>query len=134
MDPIQAVDYTPPEGIDFLPALSKYYPHGHYDVKDRGYDNITWTHPTETKPPEEELLKLVELVENERPMEVLRNHRDKLMKKYDWVGAKSITTGEPVPDDWKVYLQALRDLPQTVTPTLDEYGQLNNVVWPTPPQ
>ena len=100
----------------------------------RDSDNITWTHPTETKPPEEELLKLVELVENERPMEVLRHERDKLMKKYDWIGAKSITTGEPVPDDWKVYLQALRDLPQNVTPTLDEYEQLNNVVWPTPPQ
>ena len=124
----------PPQGVDFFRVLQIHYPHGQYDVKDRGYDNITWLHPTEPKPSEEELLKLVEQFENERPMVVLRYNRDKLMKKYDWVGAKSITTGEPVPDDWKVYLQALRDLPQTVTPTLDEFGNLMNVVWPTPPQ
>jgi hypothetical protein len=34
----------------------------------------------------------------------------------------------------KVYRQALRDLPVTSRPTLDEDGNILNVDWPTPPQ
>jgi|TARA_B110000977_G_scaffold97636_1_gene128564 hypothetical protein len=36
--------------------------------------------------------------------------------------------------DWETYRQALRDLPVTSRPTLDEDGNLLNVDWPTPPQ
>ena len=33
----------------------------------------------------------------------------------------------------KDYRQALRDMPSTAEPQLDEQGQLTNVTWPTKP-
>lgn len=46
-----------------------------------------------------------------------------------------MTTDYPYADQsqWATYRTALRDLPATASPTLDENGQLTNVVWPTPP-
>jgi hypothetical protein len=35
--------------------------------------------------------------------------------------------------NWTMYRQALRDLPVTTRPTLDEDGNLINIEWPTPP-
>tara|TARA_B110000444_G_scaffold12746_1_gene10927 strand:+ start:1339 stop:1704 length:366 start_codon:yes stop_codon:yes gene_type:complete len=35
--------------------------------------------------------------------------------------------------NWKDYRRALRDLPMTARPTLDEDGNLKDVVWPTVP-
>ena len=34
----------------------------------------------------------------------------------------------------KEYRQALRDLPKTSSPKLDENGELTNVTWPTKPE
>ena len=42
-----------------------------------------------------------------------------------------------VPEDWKIYRQALRDLPSiSYRPELDEFGDLkmDSVAWPTPPE
>ena len=36
--------------------------------------------------------------------------------------------------EWKTYRQALRDLPATAEPQLNEFGNLTNVEWPTPPE
>ena len=45
--------------------------------------------------------------------------------------------GKMVPEDWKIYRQALRDLPSiSYRPELDEFGDLkmDSVAWPTPPE
>ena len=45
--------------------------------------------------------------------------------------------GKMVPEDWKIYRQALRDLPNiSYRPELNEFGDLkmNSVAWPTPPE
>jgi hypothetical protein len=40
---------------------------------------------------------------------------------------------EPDTQNWRDYRQALRELPITARPTLDEDGNLKDVVWPTIP-
>jgi len=64
-------------------------------------------------------------------LENLRQHRNQLLLESDW----RATVDYPNPDKqaWLDYRQALRDLPATVDPQLDENGQLTNVIWPTPP-
>ena len=37
-------------------------------------------------------------------------------------------------DEWRIYRQALRDLPSTSSPELDDSEQLTNVIWPTKPE
>jgi hypothetical protein len=37
-------------------------------------------------------------------------------------------------NEWSTYRQALRDLPSTASPSLDENGNLTNVTWPNKPE
>ena len=61
----------------------------------------------------------------------LRRERDNLLSKSDWM---SFSDSPTMSNEWKTYRQALRDLPSTAEPQLDEDGQLTNVTWPTKPE
>ena len=59
-------------------------------------------------------------------MQELRQERNKRLAACDWVVIRATSTDTPVPEEWKVYMQALRDLPaNTEDPA--------NPVWPTIP-
>ena len=81
------------------------------------------------QPSDEEIqAKLAELRVAE-PMRLLREERDRRIAETDWMANSDVT----MTDDWKIYRQALRDLPSSASPTLDEQGNLTNVTWPTKP-
>jgi len=63
----------------------------------------------------------------------LRNQRDTLLRQTDtpWGLADY---QHPNKQAWLDYRQALRDLPETADPQLDENGQLTNVIWPLSPE
>ena len=64
---------------------------------------------------------------NELWLEKLRVERDRRLVKCDWVTLKAYSTDTPVPEEWKTYMQALRDLPaNTEDPA--------NPVWPVAPE
>ena len=63
------------------------------------------------------------------PMRLLRMERDRLIAQTDWRFRSDLSPSQA----WIDYCQALRDLPATATPSLDENGNLTNVTWPTPP-
>jgi len=66
----------------------------------------------------------------EQLMDRVRFQRNQLLASTDW----RMTTDYPYSDqaEWASYRTALRNLPQTSNPTLDEQGNLI-VDWPTPP-
>ena len=66
--------------------------------------------------------------ESEKPMRLLRQQRNQKLSETDWMAYSDVT----MTDDWKIYRQALRDLPSTASPKI-ENGQLTNVTWPTKP-
>ena len=72
--------------------------------------------------------KLTEL-QNAEPMRVLREERNKKLAETDWRASSDLTLSS----EWSTYRQALRDLPFTATPTLDDNGNLQNVTWPDEP-
>ena len=55
----------------------------------------------------------------------IRSQRNNLLAQSDWVVTKSFETGIPVTDDWKIYRQALRDVPLQ--------SDVDNISWPTLP-
>ena len=63
---------------------------------------------------------------NELWLEKLRTQRNKRLAECDWVAIRAFTTDTPVSEEWKTYMQALRDLPAN---TEDP----ENPVWPTIP-
>ena len=78
------------------------------------------------KPPKEEFeAKLQELI-NAQPLKEFRQERNKRLTECDWVTLKAYSTDTPVPEEWKVYMQALRDLPSVTEDPA-------NPVWPTRP-
>ena len=81
-------------------------------------------------PPSEEAIqaKLSEL-QNAEPMRVLREERNLKLAETDWRASSDLTLSS----EWSTYRQALRDLPSTATPTLDDNGNLQNVTWPNEP-
>jgi hypothetical protein len=60
-------------------------------------------------------------------MDQLRMQRNSLLDQSDWMAVSDRTMTQAQID----YRQALRDLPATADPQLDENGQLTNVTWPT---
>ena len=58
-----------------------------------------------------------------REMAEIRQHRDYLLSKTDWMALSDMTMS----DDWKTYRQALRDIPASNTVYQD-------VTWPTEPK
>ena len=66
---------------------------------------------------------------------MLREERNKKLDATDWVVTKAFETGSSVPESWKTYRQALRDLPASASPSLDSDGflDLSSVTWPTEP-
>ena len=56
----------------------------------------------------------------------VRSHRGGLLAETDWIVTKSLEAGEPVPDAWASYRQALRDI------TAQE-GFPYSVIWPAKP-
>lgn len=71
---------------------------------------------------------------NTGALQKFREERNTLLDKSDkYMTLDYPRTFEKDIQDWKEYRQALRDLPVTARPTLDEEGNLVNVTWPTPP-
>jgi len=61
----------------------------------------------------------------------LRESRNALLKESDWMANSDVEMSSA----WTTYRQALRDLPDGETPTLNETGDTpTNVVFPTPPE
>lgn len=57
---------------------------------------------------------------------ILRSERDSLLKESDWTQMPDSPLTEEQKQEWQVYRQALRDLPQT--------ADINNIVYPTKPE
>ena len=97
------------------------------------YDQIAWVNNTIPIPKEQVLEKLTELTSAE-PMRLLRIERDRRLAETDWVVIRAYSQKQDVPEDWINYMQALRDLPATQEPQLDDNGMLRNVTWPEIPE
>ena len=98
-----------------------------------GYAGITYdtTANGDACPSESELTTEQTRLTNAEALRLLRKERDEKLAECDWRANSDIT----MPDNWKTYRQALRDLPASTTPKTDSDGDLDStsVTWPTKP-
>ena len=111
---------------DITEALRQLRPSSSFSVSG---NRIKWCDPNNAQPTEEEIQTKIKELELEEPMRLLRQERNRRIAQTDWMANSDVVMS----DDWKTYRQALRDLPSTASPTLDEQGNLTNVTWPTKP-
>jgi hypothetical protein len=79
---------------------------------------------------EEIQAKIAEL-EAAEPMRLLRIERNRILQQSDWRDLPSYPGTDQ--EAWRTYRQALRDITETQTPELDEFGNLTNITWPEEP-
>ena len=65
---------------------------------------------------------------------LLRSDRNVLLNNSDWTQMPDCQLSNDKKIEWQTYRQALRDLPSTASPSLDENGNLTGVNWPTKPE
>ena len=108
--------------------LSEYYIGQEWTLNGDDYEGLIWYDERNTlsKPTIEELrIKHDELIDAQ-PWKELRTERNKRLAECDWVVIRATSTDTPIPEEWKVYMQALRDLPSTTEDPA-------NPVWPVQP-
>jgi hypothetical protein len=66
------------------------------------------------------------------PMRLLRIERDHLLQQTDWTQNRDVQLENDAA--WREYRQALRDMPATQVPLLDQNGNLYNITWPEKPE
>tara|TARA_A100001234_G_C12608016_1_gene378060 strand:+ start:526 stop:900 length:375 start_codon:yes stop_codon:yes gene_type:complete len=82
---------------------------------------------------EKEFKDKINELKNALPMKSLRRERNRrLLETDEW--ALRAMDGPSMTQEQKDYRQALRDLPLSTSPQLDEFGRLTNVTWPTKPE
>jgi len=81
---------------------------------------------TRPQPTEEEIQAKFTELQAAEPLRLLRQQRNQLLAQSDWMAVSDRVMTQAQID----YRQALRDLPQTADPQLDEQGNLTNVTWP----
>ena len=121
---------------DIPSALQKLTPGAEWVLRGGEYSGLEWIdgHGYD-KPTEAALTAKIAELDAEEPVRLLRIERDKRLAATDWQVVKAKELGTNLSAAFKEYRQALRDLPSTATPTLDERGELDlsSVTWPTEP-
>ena len=114
-------------------ALIELAPNSSFAVKGDTYADIVWKNSEITKPTETEVNNKIAELQNAEPMRLLRIERDQRLSLCDWTQNRDVNLSND--SDWKIYRQALRDLPATASPKLNESGDLDfsSVTWPTQP-
>ena len=64
---------------------------------------------------------------------LLRSERNVLLQNSDWTQMADSQLLNTKKTEWATYRQALRDLPSTAKPNVDDNWCLINVTWPTKP-
>ena len=90
------------------------------------YESIVFPEGYE-KPSKEDFETKLREYRAAKPLKELRQERNRRLAECDWVVIRATSTDTSVPDEWKTYMQALRDLPSVTEDPA-------NPVWPAPPE
>lgn len=95
-------------------------------------DQIEWLDTVQTQPTDAEIQEKLEEAKQSIAMDMLRQERNRLLSECDFRALPDYPGADK--SLWLNYRQALRDLPATAQPTINEQGELTNVVFPTKPE
>ena len=105
---------------------------GSFSILNSANNHIRWDSTDIIRPTDEEISNKVNEIVNAEPMRLLKEERNRRLQETDW--RATVDYPDIDQEEWRTYRQALRDLPATAEPQLDEQGNLINVTWPTKPE
>ena len=113
-------------------AIRELAPNCRWSMEGYDWEDVKWEDDLDKKPSKEAVIARAKEIKAEVPYVILRKQRDARMREVDWVTLRAMRTGEPIPQEWKDYMQALADITETHTPVFVD-GALINVPWPERP-
>lgn len=114
-------------------ALIQLVPNCRWHLEGFYYEGLVWEDDPGLKPSKEAVESLAQRMADSLPIKELRRQRDRRFQEVDWVTLRSMRTGEPIPQEWQDYMQALADITDTCPNVKFENGVLINVTWPERP-
>jgi len=114
--------------------LATYWPEASWSMLDEDYGQLNWNSDDIPKPTLEEVNQKITEHSSIKAFSILRRERDRLLTESDWTQMPDVP--EATRTAWQTYRQALRDLPSTATPVMDNKTELciSGVTWPTKPE
>lgn len=122
-------------------ALQKLRPGAQWVLRGDAYSGLEWLDSNGQQdssmwggiPTEDSCNAKIAELDSAEGMRLLRVERDDKLSKLDWEITKAMSNGDTVDSDLRVYMQALRDLPASASPTVDSSGDLvaSSITWPT---
>ena len=120
---------------DIPAALQALRPGAQWVLRGSEMSGLEWLDTEQTVPSEADINAKISDMDSDEPMRLLRVERDARIAKQDWKVVKAYSKGAAVDSDVSTYMQALRDLPTSASPTLNSSYELDltSVTWPTEP-
>lgn len=119
---------------DIPAALQALRPGAQWVLRGSDYTGLEWMEVNDTEmPTKEEINTKIAELDAAEGMRLLRDERDRKLSSLDWEVTKAYSKGEPVSSELATYMQALRDLPASASPTTDDSGNLveSSITWPS---
>ena len=108
-------------------AIIALVPNARFNLIDQ--KEIIW-YDSRPQPTDEEIQAKIAELEAAEPLRLLRIERNQKLTETDWWVLPDRTPTQAQLD----YRQALRDLPATAEPQLDDQDNLTNITWPEVPE
>jgi hypothetical protein len=114
-------------------ALTILRPDSRWSIESDDVSKLVWEDTPESKPTDEEITAKAQELLAAAPLRRLRQLRDERMREVDWVTLRAARTGEPIPQEWLDYMQALADITDQVGNATISGRQIFGVTWPERP-
>ena len=118
---------------DIAAALQALKPGAEWVLRGSEFSGLEWLDKKQTVPTEAQVTAQIKTMDDAEAARLLRVERDAKLAALDWEVTKAYSNGVAVDANLKAYMQALRDLPASASPTTDAAGELvtSSVTWPT---
>ena len=118
---------------DIAAALQALKPGAEWVLRGSEWSGLEWLDKSQTVPTESEVTAQIKTMDDAEAARLLRVERDAKLAALDWEVVKAYSNGVAIDAKLKTYMQALRDLPASASPTTDAAGELvtSSITWPT---
>lgn len=114
-------------------ALSVMCPDRRWSIEADDLSTLVWDDDPAARPTDEEINAKAQELVDAAPLRRLRQLRDERLREVDWVTLRAMRTGEPIPQEWRDYMQALADITDQVGNATLSGRQIFGITWPERP-
>lgn len=116
--------------IDYAECLLKLYPNLKFSMKNNDLNTLDIEDDI-TVPTAQEFIDIQNTINNEKPLNHLRNYRNYVLSITDKYSLPDYPhENDEIKNKWIIFRQQLRDITLNNNPSLDEFNNIINVNWP----